>query len=1144
MPSTHTAPAALAPGREGVASGEYPLIAAEKFEAALSRVSRVHERFSRELGSMAEALAQEAGLADDCASLASRLPEGIEAIGEAARDIERALAAVEAAIEAGRASLEDVVEDVRDEIAGLEERTAGMRDIADFGARVSEGAGRVAEIADENRLIAINASVSASKAGDRVRGFKVIAAEISRLSGAMAARVPEVIRASAQVASRMDQIMAGMDESIAGARRALGAIDEAFSRLAAIGGALREASSGAAAMLEESGALAEGGRAIDAALGSMRDAIALSRDGAAALSSQMGAQGSAIARLGERMPSVTGLARGIAAGGAAAGGGGTAEGPKILRMNEIGLDRYDPALTRMIREIHYTSFTCIRLLRYSSEKKIVPYLAETWFLHPDGRTWEFALRRDARFSDGSPIGTADVRFSFERLLNPALGSPYAQLFTVIEGAEEYRSGAEPSVRGIETPDALTLRIRLREPNNFFLSLLALGYSAVVKANPAYAYRPISKEELVSAGPFAPAPDPEPGVDRLVANPGFVNGRPFIDEIRIRRTDAPPIEELLAGRVDLAYNLTAASKRALESGGFEGGFRPYTSRYCYGLVVNFARSSALARSPELRLALAMGLDKEGIIREALGGAGLRADCVIPSSLVDSGGEPFVPYDPEGARARIAAALRASAGRAAAPIKIAIREYPTIAGLERLGPAIQSNLERLGLSATVDYHPLSKPIGSYREAYDLTFIGFLPEIDLYSAVEPFINPEGGDNYFGYANEALFKELDATRGVKDEGERRARFSRILKTLTEDCFMVPIFFQQVYCAFRRGIRGVYVAAEETVMPELLFMEPEPAAGAAGPRDRQGDGPRGPEAVLGAAGTLGDYAAAVGALEVEATAVLDGSRALIDRSASIESGVDRQRPAVDKANGLFAAFAEGAGRVEAGKARLGALIATSSAEASTAADAAKGVAAGLADLGATLQATTKSLASVLAEVDGMLDTLGAIRSSNEFITSIAVNAAIIAAKSDRGAGDLRKVSQSIAAQAKRNTEHTEGLAKTVDEMRAAVLDHQTFLAATLAALERSAAGAGAAGSAMAGALPLLGEVSSGGERAALATAGLGSLVAEERKALAAITDKAETLSQAAETLRFGMDLERAVADILADVGVINRDVRDFAEGN
>lgn len=1130
MGNLNSARAAVDRRPGAAASDEYPLIAAEKFEAALSRVSRVHERFSQELGSMAESLAAEAALADDCAGLASKLPSGIEEIGEASRDIGRAIGAVEASVAAGRAGLDGVVRAVREEIAGLEERTTGMRDIAEFGARVSEGAGRVAEIADENRLIAINASVSASKAGDRVKGFKVIASEISRLSGAMAARVPEVIRSSAQVESRMEQIMKGMDGSIASTRRALGAIDEAFARLDTIGGALREAAEGAAAMLAESASLTEGGRAIDAALGAMREAIARSRDGAAALSSHMGGQGGAIARLAKRMPELVDLARGLAAtegrdaaeGRDATDGG---DGPKILRLNEISLDRYDPALTRMIREIHYTSYSCIRLLRYSSEKKIVPYLAETWFLHPDGRTWEFALRRDARFTDGSPIGSADVRFSFERLLNPAIASPYAQLFCIIEGADEYRNGEARSVRGIETPETHTVRFRLREPNNFFLSLLALGYSAVIKADPAYASRPLAKEELVSAGPFAQAPDPEPGVDRLVANPGFVNGRPFIDEIRIRRTDAAPIEELLSGRVDLVYNLTAASKRALEAGGFDGGFTPYTSRYCYGLVANFTRPSPLARSAELRLALSMGLDKEGIIGDILRGAGVRADCVIPSSIIEIGGEPFVPYEPEEAKRKVEA-LGAAADAA---IKIAIREYPTIAGLDRLGAAFVACFERLGLKATVDYHPLSKPIGSYREDYDFIFIGFLPEIDLYSALEPFINPEGGDNYFGYANPALFKELDATRGVKDEGERRARFVRILKTLTLDAFMIPVFFQQVYCAYRRGVRGVYVSAEETVMPEILYMSPE----------RAGDAKHGGRS--GAA--LGEYAVAIGSLEREAKAVLDGSRALIERSASIEADVDGQRPAVERANGLFASFSDGAERVEAGAAGLDARIGKSSAEAATAADAAKSVAAGLADMGVAITAMTKSLASVMSEVDGMLETLGAIRSSNEFISSIAVNAAIIAAKSDGGTGELRKVSQSIAAQATRNTEHTERLAKTVEEMREAVLAHKDFLTKTVEGLGRSAAGAASAEAAMAKALPLLGEVSEGGERAAKATAGLGSLVAEERRALAAITAKAEALSQAAETLRFGMDLERAVADILADVGVINRDVRDFTAG-
>jgi hypothetical protein len=593
-----------------------------------------------------------------------------------------------------------------------------------------------------------------------------------------------------------------------------------------------------------------------------------------------------------------------------------------------------------------------------------------------------------------------------------------------------------------------------------------------------------------------------------------------------------LSELLARRVDLMYNLTAAGKRSLEEQGFDGAFTPYTSRYCYGLVVNFTRKSALARSPELRRALSMALDKEGIIGDILAGAGERADCVIPSSLLDIGGKPFMPYDLAAAK-RLVDAL---GGSASEPIKVAIREYPTIAGLDRFGAALLKTFERLGLKATVDYCPLSKPIGSYRDVYDLIFIGFLPEIDLYSAVEPFINPQGGDNYFGYDNPALFQELDATIGIKDQGERSARFVRILRGLTEDAFIIPIFFQQVYCASRKGLHAIYMSAEETIMPDALYMEPESIEKAI---DHGGDGAIPPAEQKG---TAEGYAAAIGALEEESATVLDGSRALIDRSTVIESSIDGQRPAIGRANELFASFSEGAERVQAGRQKLGAQIAQSSSDASTAADTALAVGGGVRDMMGTLAVTVKGLVSVVAEVDAMLDVLAAISASNDFIASISINAAIIAAKSDAGSGELRKVSQSIAAQSKRNTDYTEGLIKTVESMRETVQAHQEFLAATLAALERSAAGVEAAEATMAKVAPLLSEVGANGERVAEATLRLGRLVDDERRAVEAITAKADALSQAAETLRFGMDLERAVADILADVGTINRNVQRYNE--
>ena len=105
------------------------------------------------------------------------------------------------------------------------------------------------------------------------------------------------------------------------------------------------------------------------------------------------------------------------------------------------------------------------------------------------------------------------------------------------------------------------------------------------------------------------------------------------------------------------------------------------------------------------------------------------------------------------------------------------------------------------------------------------------------------------------------------------------------------------------------------------------------------------------------------------------------------------------------------------------------------------------------------------------------------------------------------------------------------------------FLKGILASLEGSAAGAAATEEIMSKALPLLSRVDAEGELVAEAMLRLGRLVDDERLAVEAIIAKADSLSQTAETLRFGMDLERAVADILADVGVLNREVQEYDLG-
>ncbi len=86
------------------------------------------------------------------------------------------------------------------------------------------------------------------------------------------------------------------------------------------------------------------------------------------------------------------------------------------------------------------------LVGYDAGTTIVPELAESWTLSPDGRHVSFALRHDVVFSTGRPMTAADVKYSLERLLRPTIHSQGAEFFHGLEGATDYVAGKAKEVR--------------------------------------------------------------------------------------------------------------------------------------------------------------------------------------------------------------------------------------------------------------------------------------------------------------------------------------------------------------------------------------------------------------------------------------------------------------------------------------------------------------------------------------------------------------------------------------------------------------------------------------------------------------------------------------------------------------------------
>ena len=125
----------------------------------------------------------------------------------------------------------------------------------------------------------------------------------------------------------------------------------------------------------------------------------------------------------------------------------------------------------------------------NKELKIVGDLAKSWEMSKDGLTYTFKLHDNVKFHDGSKFTSADVKASYERIVNPP------------EGVISARKALHTDIVAIETPDPLTAVIKLKNPNasmlNNFASPFNCIYSAAkLKENPKY---PI--DSIMGTGPF-------------------------------------------------------------------------------------------------------------------------------------------------------------------------------------------------------------------------------------------------------------------------------------------------------------------------------------------------------------------------------------------------------------------------------------------------------------------------------------------------------------------------------------------------------------------------------------------------------------------------------------------------------------------
>jgi peptide/nickel transport system substrate-binding protein len=182
---------------------------------------------------------------------------------------------------------------------------------------------------------------------------------------------------------------------------------------------------------------------------------------------------------------------------------GVAVGTLTGAMASGGIDTLDPNRWYFAVTWGLAAGLCTTLVRYADTAavKIIPGTANMPVVTDHGLDWTFTMRPGARFSDGQPITTADIKYTFMRLMNPAIDTGTGIYFQNVIGAPAYLNGKSKSIAGIVTT-ANTISFHLTAPDGALLYKFALPTTCPVPVGTPM--KPIvngSLEEKYASGPF-------------------------------------------------------------------------------------------------------------------------------------------------------------------------------------------------------------------------------------------------------------------------------------------------------------------------------------------------------------------------------------------------------------------------------------------------------------------------------------------------------------------------------------------------------------------------------------------------------------------------------------------------------------------
>jgi peptide/nickel transport system substrate-binding protein len=437
--------------------------------------------------------------------------------------------------------------------------------------------------------------------------------------------------------------------------------------------------------------------------------------------------------------------------------------------------------------------------------------------YDDPKTLTCTLNPGLTFSNGDPLTSSDVKYSFDRAIKiqDPLGAAIYLLGSITDTSKSGKVTMNPGA--IETPNDTTVVFHLNRPDTTFQYVLTYpGAAAIVDEDVFPADKKLADDQVIGSGPYKLS-QYKPGEQAVLEiNDNYqgeytgVAPQVFVQYYQTSSALKLAVEN---GEIDIAWrSLSPIDINDLEGNSDVTVAKGRGSEIRYW-VMN--ADQGVTKDPAVRQAVAQVIDRDAIVKNAYDGTVEPLYSIVPPGYAGQKDSFKAAYGEPNTDA--AKKLLSDAG-ISTPVDLTMGYTPTHYGDQSVDEAteLKRQLEATGLfkvelksAAWEQYQTISK-----EGAYDIWMLGWFPD---YPDTDDYLSPfmvDGGFFENGYSNPEVNKLIAHEQGTDDQSVRETDFGKLQEIAARDVPFVPSWVGPNIGVYGAGIKGV----EDTLDPSFIF--------------------------------------------------------------------------------------------------------------------------------------------------------------------------------------------------------------------------------------------------------------------------------------------------------------------------------------